>query len=187
MIDRLFMAVRGLFVRAVVRGIDDTGGEQMLTVEPHFGRTRSQVPVHQPFGFASHAPLDGAVAPVVAVGGDHADLMALPPANPSKARFGKLGEGDSVLYDACGQRIYIQNGKIVRIDCTSEMLVTIGGSPILDLTAKQATLNVPLSVKGSITATDDITTQGDVKAASVSLTNHTHTVTDAPGTTGKPQ
>lgn len=185
--DRLFMAVRALFVRAVVRSIDDTGAEQMLTVQSHYGRVRSGVPVHQPFGFASYAPLDGAVTPVVAVGGDQADLMALPPANPSRARFGRLGEGDSVLYDACGQRIYIQNGKIVRLDCASEMLVTIGGIPILDLTAKQATLNVPLAVKGGITATGDIAAQGDVKAGSISLTGHDHPVTDAPGTTGKPQ
>lgn len=169
MIDRLFMAVRGLFVRAVVHAIDDTGSEQMLSVESHFGRMRSRVPVHQAFGFASHAPLDGAVAPVVAIGGDHADLMALPPANPSKARFGKLGEGDSVLYDACGQRVYVQNGKIVRIDCTAEMLVTIGGSPILDLTATQATLNVPLKVNGGIDATKDIVAGG------ISLMNHPHT------------
>lgn len=168
MIDHLFMSVRSLFVRAVVRAIDDTGSEQMLSVESHFGRMRSRVPVHQQFGFASHAPLDGAVAPVVAVGGDHADLMALPPANPSKARFGKLGEGDSVLYDACGQRVYVQNGKIVRIDCTAEMLVTIAGSPILDLTAKQATLNVPLKVNGGIETTDDVV------AAGISLMNHLH-------------
>lgn len=166
--DHLFMAVRGLFVRAVVRAIDDAGAEQMLSVESHFGRVRSRVPVHQAFGFASHAPLDGAVTPVVAVGGDHADLMALPPANPSKARFGKLGEGDSVLYDACGQRVYVQNGKIVRIDCTSEMLVTIGGSPILDLTAEQATLNVPLKVKGKIEAS------GDVVGGGISLITHQH-------------
>lgn len=181
MIDHLFMAVRSLFSRAVVRAIDDTGSEQMLTVESHFGRPRSRVPVHQSFGFASHAPLDGAVAPVVAVGGDHADLMALPPANPSKARFGKLGEGDSVLYDACGQRIYIQNGRIVRVDCTSEMLVTIGGSPILDLTAKQATLNVPLKVNGGIETSDDVVAGG------ISVMNHNHSgVTRGGDTSGPP-
>ncbi|GCE82512.1 phage baseplate assembly protein V [Komagataeibacter diospyri] len=46
---------------------------------------------------------------------------------------------------------------------------------------------------GSITTDSDITAQGtitgqtDVKAAGISGNSHTHPVTDAPGTTGKPQ
>ena len=36
-------------------------------------------------------------------------------------------------------------------------------------------------------ATGDVTATGDVKADSISLTTHTHPVTNAPGTTGTPQ
>ncbi|WP_308719183.1 phage baseplate assembly protein [Komagataeibacter xylinus] len=172
--DHLWMAYRGMHVRAVVQAIDDTGGEQVVSAQAHAGGGRSQIPVHQPFGFSSHAPLDGAVTHVVAVGGDHADLVALPPANPSVARFGALAEGETVMYDAWGQRIHMIGGKIVAIDAAQELQVNIGGALILDLTAKGAQLNVPLSVKGTITATEDITTQGDVKTATVSLNEHPH-------------
>nr|WP_298797537.1 phage baseplate assembly protein [uncultured Acetobacter sp.] len=160
--------LRSLARRAVVHAIDDSGPQQMLTIEGHAGYPRSKVPVHQQFGFASHVPIDGAVTHVMALGGDEADLTALPPSNPSLAHIGGLAKGESIHYDAVGQAVYLQDGKIVRVIAHSEMAIEIAGTVVLDLTNELATLNVPLKVNGEITATEDIVGKG------VSLHDHAH-------------
>lgn len=174
--------VRSLFARAVVHAIDDSGAGQRVTIEAQAGYPRSQVLVHQQFGLSSHAPLDGAITHVFAAGGDAADLVALPPANPSLAHMGALAEGETVLYDAVGQAVYLHDGKFVRVQAAQEMTVEIGGQTILDLTSALATLNVPLKVNGGISATDDVVANG------VSLIGHLHTgVQTGTSTSGPPQ
>lgn len=174
--------LRSLARRAVVHAVDDSGPQQTITMEAHEGYPRSKVPVHQQFGFASHVPVDGAVTHVVALGGDEADLTALPPANPTVAHIGGLSEGESIHYDAVGQAVYLQDGRIVRVIAHSEMAVEIGGTVVLDLTSELATLNVPLKVKGGIEATEDIVGKG------VSLHDHTHSgVKAGSDTSGAPE
>lgn len=174
-------SVRALHCRAVVHAINDGGSEQTVDAQAHAGAARSAVPVHYPFGFAAHTPANGAVTYQVAVGGDAADLVALPPSNPSVARMGNLAEGESALYDSCGQAVYLKNGKIVRVIAHTELLVEIAGSPVLTLTTEKAMLSVPLEVQGKITATDDIV------AGSVSVQGHTHSgVTKGSDNTGAP-
>ncbi len=174
--------VRSLFGRAVVHAIDDTTSGQRVTIEGRAGYVRSRVPVHQQFGLSSRAPVDGAVTHVFAAGADEADLVALPPANPSLAHMGALGEGETVVYDAVGQAVYLQDGKFVRIQAAQEMKVEIGGNVILDLTGALATLSVDLQVNGKITATEDVVANG------VSLHDHPHTkVQSGQDTSGPPQ
>lgn len=174
--------LRSLARRAVVYAINDNGAGQTVTVEAHAGCPRSNVPVHQQFGISSRAPLNGAVTYVVALGGDEADLLALPPANPSLAHMGNLADGETVLYDAVGQAVYLQDGKFVRVQVATQMTVEIGGETVLDLTSEQATLNVPLLVNGGIKASEDII------AGTVSVQDHLHGgVQKGSDTTGKPQ
>ena len=138
--------------------------------------------MHQQFGLSSRAPVDGAITHVFAAGGDEADLVALPPANPSLAHLGGLAEGETVLYDAVGQAVYLEDGKFVRIQAAQEMKVEIGGNVILDLTATLATLSVDLQVNGKITA------PGDVVGEGISLHDHRHTqVKTGTDTSGPPQ
>jgi len=182
MLTALHMALRTIFSRGVVSSIDDTGGDQVVTLDTHFGTTRSAVPVHHPFGFAAHAPHDGAITHVVANGSDPADLVALPPANPSVARMGNLAEGESCLYDAMGQKIYLVGGTIVRIDCASELQVRIGGTTVLDVNKDRIYTPLDIQTDGKITA------KGDVIAGNVSLMNHIHKgVQPGLGTSGPPQ
>lgn len=49
------------------------------------------------------------------------------------------------------------------------------------------TLDGPVNITGAVTTESTITAQGDVKSGNISLTNHEHPVTEAPGTTGTPQ
>ncbi|WP_082779977.1 phage baseplate assembly protein domain-containing protein [Gluconobacter albidus] len=178
----LHYAQRSQTLRGVVQELNDTGPDQTVSLQMHFGQARSRVPVHQPFGFSSHAPLDGAVTHVIQNGADPSDLFALPVANPSAARMSGLQSGESILYDAAGQKVYLQNGKIVRIDALEEMRVSIGGQPVLDVTPEGVVITGSLSVSKGITAGDD------VKAGGISLQNHTHSnVKQGTDSTGKPQ
>jgi len=183
-IDHLHMAIRGHTVRGVVQNMDDTGGSQTMTVGMHYGTTRSQVPVHYPFGFGAYAPLDGAVTHVIANGGDPSDLIALPPSNPSVARMGNLQPGESVLYDAVGQKVYLMGGKIVRIDCLQELQVRIAGTTVLDVTEDGVAITGSLSVSKDITTQSNVNAQGDVKAGNISLQQHKHPVSGSE--TGSP-
>ena len=58
------------------------------------------------------------------------------------------------------------------------------GKVIIDATS--VSINCDMQTQ-NISATGDVTATGDVKADSISLTTHTHPVTNAPGTTGTPQ
>jgi len=182
MSGELHYSLRSQTLRGVVQALDDSGPAQTVTVQMHFGQLRSEVPVHHPFGFSSVAPLDGAITHVVQNGADPSDLIALPPANPSAARMGGLETGEAVLYDACGQKVYLRNGKIVQIDALSEMVVSIGGKTVLDLTKDGA------AITGSLSVSEGIKAGGDVVAGSVSLQGHVHSgVQTGSGETGKPE
>ncbi len=172
----LYHTIRGQVLRAVVKLLDDSGPEQHVSVVAHAGQQRTSVPVHYPFGFSSHVPVDGAVTHVLQNGGDPSDLFALPPSNPGAARMGGLNEGESVLYDQAGQRVHLRAGQIVEVDCAQSLVVKVAGSSILTVTPDGVRVN------GTITAT------GDVKAGGISLQGHTHSGVQAGGaSTGKPQ
>lgn len=181
-LTELHYGLRGQTLRGVVQDLNDGGPSQTVTVQMHYGQQRSAVPVHQPFGFSGHAPLDGAITHVIQNGADPSDLFALPPANPSAARMSGLQEGESVLYDAAGQKVYLQDGKIVRIDALEEMRVSIGGQPVLDVASEGVTITGWLKVSETVEAGKDVT------AAGISLKSHVHSgVKQGTDETGEPQ
>ena len=161
MVD-LYHTIRGQVLRAVVKLLDDSGPEQHVSVVAHAGQQRTSVPVHYPYGFSSHVPLDGAVTHVFQNGGDPSDLFALPPSNPGAARMGGLNQGETVLYDVANQRVHLRAGQIVEIDAAQEMVVKVAGVPVLTVTADGVQVN------GKIMAT------GDVVGAGISLKSHVH-------------
>lgn len=167
-LTELHHAMRGQHVRAVVEDLDDTGPEQLLTLQAHYGQVRGKVPVWQPFGFSSSVPLDGAITHMIQVGSDPSDVIALPPANPAAARMGGLNTGETLLYDASGQKVYLQDGKIIRVDAHQELLVSIGGQTVLDVTEDG------VAITGKLTVTKTIEAEGDVTGAGISLSKHKH-------------
>jgi len=178
----LHYSLRGQTLRGVVQDMDDSGPSQTVTVQLHYGQSRSKVPVHHPFGFSSSAPLDGAVTHVLQNGADPSDLFALPPANPAACRMGGLKEGESILYDAAGQKVYLQDGRIVRIDALEEMRVSIAGQPVLDVTKDGVTIT------GKLVVSETIVAQKDITGAGISLSKHTHPdVKVGTDNTGAPQ
>ncbi|WP_062497086.1 phage baseplate assembly protein domain-containing protein [Gluconobacter potus] len=181
-LTELHYGQRSQTLRGVVQDLNDSGPSQTVSVKMHYGQERSSVPVHQPFGFSSYAPLDGAVTHVIQNGADPSDLFALPPANPSAARMSGLQAGESILYDAAGQKVYLQDGKIVRIDALEEMRVSIDGQPVLDVTPDGVTITGWLKVSETVTA------EKDVMADGISLKDHVHSgVKQGTDDTGAPQ
>lgn len=122
MIRDLTHAVRGLIARAVVRASADGGASQLVDVTVREGHERTAVEVLQPFGLAARAPA-GALAVVLAVGGDQGDLVALPLAAPG-ARLGDLQAGEAALYGADGSRVHVKAGGIIEISAATAVHVT---------------------------------------------------------------
>ncbi len=60
----------------------------------------------QPYGLATSAPEDGALAVAVAIGGNEDDIVLLPVGNPS-ARMGGLKPGEAALYNQHGDGILV--------------------------------------------------------------------------------
>jgi phage gp45-like len=167
------MQLRGQAVRGLVHAVNDNGGKQTVDVETHSGRLLSGVPVYQPFGFGSVAPAEGAVTIVIAAGGDQGDPMALMPENPGAARFGKLNPGESVQYDAAGNRLHFRNGVLAHLVAVQVTILT----QVLTITSEQpATINVPegLTIVGNVTIDGNLIMSGDgVSAGNVSAENVT--------------
>jgi phage gp45-like len=142
------MALRGLVVRAEVRGTGDAGEVQTVEAETHEGVLRSGIEVLQPFGVVSRPPTAGAIAVLLAVGGDQGDMVALPLACPS-ARYGDLAPGETVVHDAAGNRLHFRNGGLVEVAASTSLTVTVGGTELL-VNAAGVTITGNLVVTGQV-------------------------------------
>jgi phage gp45-like len=87
--DETANKLRGLIRRATIKNVRDDGETQRCSVEVAEGIWRDDVEILQIFGLATNVPEDGALALVLAVGGDEGDLVVLAIANPSR-RMGGL-------------------------------------------------------------------------------------------------
>lgn len=141
------MALRGLIVRAEVRGVADAGETQAIVAETHEGIVRSGVEVLSPFGLASVPPAGG-ITLLLAVGGDQGDMVALPLACPS-ARFGGLAAGETVLHDAAGNRLHFRNGGLVELHAAASISVKAGGTEMV-VAEDGVTITGDLTVTGQI-------------------------------------
>lgn len=168
--------LRGQAVRGVVVAVGDGAEAQTVDVETHEGIVRGGVEVLQPFGIASRAP-DGAVTVVLAMGGDQGDMLALPPACPS-SRFGALQPGETVIYNADGDRVHIRLGGTIEIKASAKVKVE---APEVEITAPTVTITGDVTLNGTLTAT------GEIKSGSIPLTAHKHTGVQAgAATSGAP-
>ncbi len=118
--------VRGIVRRSTLKNIKDDGQTQTASVEVADGIWRDDIEIHQPYGLISHAPEDGALAIVVAVGGDQGDLTALPIGNPSK-RMGNTAKGTTGLANEHGDKVLILPDGTIEIAGGTALNVKIGG------------------------------------------------------------
>lgn len=114
--------MRGMILRGEVISVSDAGGAQTVTVRTHDGFVHADVEVLQMFGVASHPPVDGAMALLLAVGADPAHLVALPIGNPAR-RFGAQAAGEAAVYAHNGSRVHIRADGAVEVWGAAEVRV----------------------------------------------------------------
>jgi phage gp45-like len=182
---QMVSAIRNAAAEAIVTLLNDSGGAQLLNLTTATGAQRADVEVMWPWGFSALPPVDGMITLVFAVGGDPANLRALPPSNPS-ARFGNLAVGEAVLYGADGSRVHVRDGGIV----------DIWGGAQVNVHTKSCTINAPNGcvVNGNVTVEGNLTASGDVSDSHGSLNRlrehyneHSHAANGAPPTPQDPE
>jgi len=118
--------VRGIARRVVLKNINDDGETQTASVEVAPGVWRDKVEIMQPYGLATSAPEDGALAIAVAIGGNEDDIVLLPVGNPS-ARMGGLKPGETALYNQHGDGILVGADGTVSIQAGASIVLKVGG------------------------------------------------------------
>lgn len=118
--------MRGGVRRVTYKNIKDNGQTQTASIEVADGIWRDDVEVMQPYGLASHVPLDGGLAIAFAIGGDQGDMVIMPLSNPSK-RLGKLAEGEIGLYNEHGDMLVIGADGAIKVQAGASMSFSVGG------------------------------------------------------------
>lgn len=129
MSKELVDAVRGMIRRVTLRNIKDDAATQTASIEVADGVWRDDVEIHQPFGFASNPPEDGALGIAIAIGSDQGDITLLPLGNPSK-RMGKLPKGAVGIYNEHGDKVMILPGGGVVVQAASSFKAEAGGGTL---------------------------------------------------------
>jgi phage baseplate assembly protein V len=119
-------SLRGMVRRVTLKNVKDTGETQTASIEVADGIFRDDVEIHQPYGFASSVPEDGALGLALAIGGDQGDIVVIPAANPSK-RMGKLNPEETGIYNASGDKIVLGADGSISIMAGADLTVKIGG------------------------------------------------------------
>lgn len=144
---RDIMTLRGGIARGAVAGTADDGQAQTVDVETHEGVLRAGVEVMQVYGLASRPPAGpGAIALLLAIGGDQGDMVALPIGVPS-LRFGNLAPGETVLHDDFGNRVHIKAGGIVEVSAATKIVLR---APLVEIVAEDVTITGDLAVAGQV-------------------------------------
>lgn len=149
---------RAMITLGLVQLSDDGGQAQTVQVQTHDGVVRDDIEVMQPFGFASRPPGDGALAPLLAVGGDPANIVSLPLVCPS-VRFGGLANGEAVMYAADGTRVALRQGGTVEVWAATAVIVN---SQTVSVTAP-AGVSIAAAAGVTITAAAGVTIDGNVQ------------------------
>jgi phage gp45-like len=144
----------------LVDAVYDDGVQQTVDVTMHGGMVRTQVPVYQITGLAT-VPAVGGVVLLLEMGGDPANMVALPPM--SAWRFGGLAAGESVLYGADGTRV------ACRADGTLQILATAK----IEMVAPAGTM-----MTGNLTVSGNVAAMGAASGVITTGSGQTVTVQD---------
>ena len=178
--EKLARRFRLMIARSVVNLISDAGEIQLVQVNSLAGETRDEVEHLQTYGHTSHAP-SGAQAVVLFPDGDRTRGIALVVGHKSFRPV--LAKGESALYDDQGQTITIHRDHI-EIKTTKPVVID---SPETTITGDLQVAG-SIATEGTINAVGEISSDDDVKAATVSLKTHVHPgVMSGGAVTGVPQ
>ncbi|CBW29914.1 phage baseplate assembly protein V [Haemophilus influenzae] len=196
-VDEIRQAFRG--VLHLVKSADNI---QKVQASGLADETLQDVEFMQQFGFTSVPPAN-TQAVILPIGGQTTHGIVIATENGS-FRVKNLQGGEVAIYDESGSSIVLKKGRLIEIDCdvlkiNAATKVDIS-SPLVEtdqvFTAQgQINGNGGMAVQGGSGASftgnvqqsgGSFTTDGDVKAGIISLSNHKHTG-DSGGKTSKPE
>lgn len=196
-VDEIRQAFRG--VLHLVKSADNI---QKVQASGLADETLQDVELMQQFGFTSVPPAN-TQAVILPIGGQTTHGIVIATENGS-FRVKNLQGGEVAVYDESGSSIVLKKGRLIEIDCDvlkikAATKVDIS-SPLVEtdqvFTAQgQINGNGGMAVQGGSGASftgnvqqsgGSFTTDGDVEAGTISLSNHKHTG-DSGGKTSKPE
>lgn len=160
--------LRGVVQWGIVQAVHDDGQAQTVDVETHDGFLRAGVEVMQPHGFASAAEAAGSICVLVAVGGDPANLVALPVGRPA-SRLGGLAAGDAAVYAGDGSRVHVMASGTVEV--TGASLVIVNAPTIEANASVSAVVTAPtITLTGHVVVDGNLSVTGTADGAGGTLT-----------------
>lgn len=188
--------------RGVLHLVKSADNIQKVQASGLADETLQDVELMQQFGFTSVPPAN-TQAVILPIGGQTTHGIVIATENGS-FRVKNLQGGEVAVYDESGSSIVLKKGRLIEIDCdvlkiNAATKVDIS-SPLVEtdqvFTAQgQINGNGGMAVQGGSGASftgnvqqsgGSFTTDGDVKAGVISLSNHKHTG-DSGGKTSKPE
>jgi phage baseplate assembly protein V len=207
-INQALNGIRKAF-RAVIGTVDSSARVQTVQAKGLLGELVQDAELFQHYGFTS-VPLAGTMGIILPLGG-HSSHGIIIATEHGAYRLASLKPGEVALYTDEGAHIVLKRGKIVEVECTEyhvncdKYLVsakTQAAYTTPELTASaqviaqgQISGNGGLAIKGGSGAAFEgnvkqsggsYQTDGDVKAGTVSLTDHEHPNGNDGKPTGKP-
>jgi phage baseplate assembly protein V len=165
-IDELYGDLRSIITEGIILAVDDTGEVQTIDVQTHDGVIRHGIEVHQCAGMASN-PQVGGKALLMAVGGDIANLRALPPSDPT--RFGKQASGERCIYGPDGSRVHLRAGGIIEVLAGNQVIIQ---APEIAVTAPNGvTITANVTIIGNLVVSQDIRDQNGAHSTLAALRN----------------
>lgn len=157
-IDRVSFDGRAMLAKGIVVAVRDDGAAQLVDVQTHDGAVYGDVEVWQPAGVSSVPVADGALAMVLAVGGDAAHRIAF--LYNQDHRFGGVAPGEAVLHGSDGSRVGARSGGRIEIYGMTEVDIQ---SPAVSLKAPGGvSITGPVSISGAVSMTGNVTITGNL-------------------------
>ena len=166
--DELAGDLRGIVQEGIVQAVYDAGETQSVDVLTADGFTRGGIEVLQAHGFAGAPVAHGSVCLLLAVGGDPANLRALPLGRPA-SRLGGLAAGDAAVYAADGSRVHVMAAGTIAVTGAELVIVT---APTIEATASvSATVQAPtITLAGHVVVAGNLTVTGTADSAGGTFT-----------------
>lgn len=196
-VDEIRQAFRG--VLHLVKSADNI---QKVQASGLADETLQDVELMQQFGFTSVPPAN-TQAVILPIGGQTTHGIVIATENGS-FRLKNLQGGEVAIYDESGSSIVLKKGRLIEIDCD---VLKINATTKVDISSPLVETDQVFTAQGQINGNGGMavqggrgasftgnvqqsggsfTTDGDVKAGIISLSNHKHTG-DSGGKTSKPE
>lgn len=177
-LERIWRRVRRLFAAARITSVVDDRSVQFLQIRTSDGTVQDGIPRLGEYGLASRPPV-GSDAFVAFLAGHPTDATVIATGHQA-SRPRSLVDGEVMLYDTRGQRVYLSASGIVVEGTNLPIVVRTTGTATVTATGG-VTINGPLTVNGNTAF------NGTVSANGIPIgSTHKHTGGTISGLTGTP-